>query len=170
MINKCGRIIALLRRMDALDFTLADPIGGVAPTKLDALANRLGTDNNAGPYLYLGRAEEALAWFKRAKEIDPYFNEPWYWRYVGLAHTILHRYQEALAALDYSARTYRVGAFMAGCYARLEEIDQARASAAECLALKPEFSIGHFMSKQPFKNPADAASLAESLRLAGLPD
>jgi adenylate cyclase len=120
--------------------------------------------------LYLGRAQEALAWFKRAKEIDPYFNEPWYWRHVGLAHTILHRYQEALAAFDYlPARTYRAGAFMAGCYARLEKIDQARDSAAECLALNPEFSIGHFMSKLPFKNPDEASSLAESLRMAGLP-
>ena len=121
--------------------------------------------------LYLGRAKEALAWFKRAKEIDPYFNEPWYWRYVGLAHMILHHYQEALAAFDYlTAHPYRIGALKAGCYARLEQMDRARASAAECLALKPEFSIGHFMSKQPFKNPADAADLAESLRVAGLPD
>ena len=93
--------------------------------------------------LLLGRAEEALAWFKRARQIDPYFNEPWYWRYVGLAHTILHRYQEALAAFNYlPARPYRVGALMAGCHARLREIDQARASVAECLAMKPEFSIG----------------------------
>ena len=121
--------------------------------------------------LYLGRAEEALAWFKRAKEIDPYFNEPWYWRSIGFAYTILRRYREALAAFDFlPTRPYRVGAYMAGCYARLAEVDRARASAAECLALKPEFSIGHFMTKQPFKNPADAAGLAESLRMASLPD
>ena len=121
--------------------------------------------------IYLGRAEEALAWFNRAKGIDSYFNEPWYWRYVGLAYTLLHRYQEALAAFDYlTAHSYRVSAYKAGCHARLDEIDRARASAAECLALKPEFSIGHFMSKQPFKNPADASSLAESLRMAGLPE
>jgi hypothetical protein len=88
-----------------------------------------------------------------------------------LAYTILHRYQEALAAFDYlPTRPYRVCAYMAGCYARLDEMDRARASAAECLALKPEFSIGHFMTKQPFKNPANAASLAESMRMAGLPD
>jgi TolB-like protein len=121
--------------------------------------------------LYLGRAEEALDWFRRAKEIDPYFNEPWYWRSIGFAYTILHRYEEALAAFDYlPTRPYRVGAYMAACYARLAQIDRARVSAAECLALKPEFSIEQFMTKQPFKNPADAASLAESLRMASLPD
>jgi adenylate cyclase len=121
--------------------------------------------------LYLGQVGEAVICFKRAREIDPYFNEPWYWRYVGLAHTLLHRYREALAAFGYlTNHPYRVSAYMAGCYARLEELDRAQGSAAECLALKPEFSIGHFMSKQPFKNSDDAASLAESLRLAGLPD
>jgi len=121
--------------------------------------------------IYLGQADEALTWFKRAKEIDPYFNEPWYWRYLGLAHTIRHRYQEALAAFNYlTTHPYRVRAYMAGCYARLKEVDRARASAAECLILKPEFSIGQTMSKQPFKNPDDAASLAESMRMAGLPE
>jgi TolB-like protein/Tfp pilus assembly protein PilF len=121
--------------------------------------------------LYLGEVEEALSWFKRAKEIDPYFNEPWYWRYVGLAYLILHRHREALAAFDHSAaRPYRVSAYMAGCYARIEEIDHAKGAAAECLALKPDFSIGHLVAKQPFKNRDDAAGLAESLRLAGLPD
>ena len=121
--------------------------------------------------LRIGRAEEALTWFTRAREIDPHFNEPWYWIAVGQAHMILHQYREALAVFDYlPARPYRVAAYMAGCHARLADIDRAQLSADECLAMKPDFSVGHFMTKQSFKNPADAAGLAESLRLAGLPD
>jgi adenylate cyclase len=121
--------------------------------------------------IYIGQAEEALVWFKRAKDIDPYFNEPWYWRSIGIAYMILHRYQEALAAFDYlTARPYRIAAYMAGCFARLGEVERARASAAECLAGRPDFTIAQFMTKQPFKNPEDAARLAESLRMAGLPD
>ncbi len=120
--------------------------------------------------LHLGQVEEALVCFRRAKQIDPYFNEPWYWRYVGLSYAILHRYREALAAFAYlTTQPYRVSAYMAGCYARLGELDRAQSSTAECLALRPEFSIAHFMSKQPFKNSEHAANLAESLRLAGLP-
>ena len=68
------------------------------------------------------------------------------------------------------ARPYRTLALMAGCHARLKDMDRARRSAAECLAAKPDFSITHYMSKEPFKFPADAAHLAESLRMAGLPD
>ena len=35
--------------------------------------------------------------------------------------------------------------------------------------MKAGFSIGDHVKKLPFKNPADAAALAESLALAGLP-
>jgi adenylate cyclase len=121
--------------------------------------------------IYVGQAEEALAWFKRAREVDPYFDPPWYWRSIGKAHMVLHQYKEALAMFDrLPIRWYRYSAFMAACHARLGDMDRARASVATCLAMKPDFSIGHFMSKEPFKNPADAANLAESLRMAGLPD
>ena len=58
----------------------------------------------------------------------------------------------------------------AGCHARLGDLEQARACAAECLSLRPDFSIRHMMSKEPFKFTADAERVAESLRLAGLPD
>ena len=121
--------------------------------------------------IYVGHAQEALVLFKRAREIDPYFDPPWYWRDMGKAYMFLHRYEEALAVFGYlPTRPYSIAAHMAGCYARLADIDRARVSANECLVKKPDFSIAHFMTKQPFKNPADAASLAESLRMAGLPD
>ena len=121
--------------------------------------------------IYVGQAEEALTWFKRAKEIDPYFDPPWYWRSVGQAYMVLHRYQEALAMFDYlPARQYRIAALRAGCHARLADMDRARVSVTECLAMKPDFSIAHFMTKEPFKDPVDAASLAQSLGMAGLPD
>jgi uncharacterized protein (DUF924 family) len=58
----------------------------------------------------------------------------------------------------------------AGCHAKLGHTDRARALAKECLALKPDFSIEMFMTKEPFQNPADAAHQAECLRLAGLPE
>jgi len=121
--------------------------------------------------IYVGQAEEALGWFRRAAEIDPYFETPWYWRAMGLAFVILHRYEEALSVFEHvPGGQYRVAALMAGCHARLGDADCARVSVAECLAIRPGFSIGHYVKKLPFKNPADAATLAESLRMAGLPE
>ena len=49
-------------------------------------------------------------------------------------------------------------------------MERAQACVAECLALRPDFSVRHWMSKEPFKLEADAERIAESLRLAGLPD
>jgi len=42
-------------------------------------------------------------------------------------------------------------------------------NAAECLALKPNFSTKRFVAKLPFKHPANAETLVESLLMAGLP-
>lgn len=119
---------------------------------------------------HLGRAEEALDWFKRAKEIDPYFDTSWYWRSIGLAHMVLEQYPQALAMFERApGRVYRTCALMAGCHARLGDMDGAGRRAAQCLALRPDFSIDLLLTKSPFKNPADAERVAESLRVAGLP-
>jgi hypothetical protein len=83
----------------------------------------------------------------------------------------LYRYEDALSALTHSrVRQYQIAALTAGCHARLGDMDCARASVAECLSVRPDFSIAQFMRKEPFKIPADADQLAASLRLAGLPD
>jgi TolB-like protein/tetratricopeptide (TPR) repeat protein len=120
--------------------------------------------------VYVGEPEEALASFSRAREIDPYFEEPWYWRVAGIAHMSLQNYADALAMLSHArVRAYPYAALTAGCHARLGDLNSARASVAECLSMKPDFSVARFMRNQPFKIPAHAEQLASSLRLAGLP-
>jgi uncharacterized protein (DUF924 family)/TolB-like protein/Tfp pilus assembly protein PilF len=121
--------------------------------------------------VYVGRAEEAVAWNTRARQIDPYFDQPWYWRQFGLTCMVLGRYQEALNLFArHPVRKHYIAAYMAGCHARLGDMERARACVAECLALRPDFSVRQWMSKEPFKLEADAERIAESLRLAGLPD
>lgn len=120
---------------------------------------------------YVGHAEEAVGWFRRAREIDPYFDPPWYWRQAGVTYMVLRQFEEALSMFAHIAvRTVRVAAYMAACHARLGDGDRARSCVDECLALRPDFSIRQFMTKEPFQDPADAEYLAESLRMAGLPE
>jgi TolB-like protein/tetratricopeptide (TPR) repeat protein len=122
-------------------------------------------------FVYVGEPEEALLWFSRARQIDPYFEEPWYWRVAALAHMSMQNYAGALAMLSHvRVRAYTYAALTAGCHSRLGEVDSARASVAECLSMKPDFSVAKFVHNQPFKIPAHAEQLASSLRLAGLPD
>lgn len=121
--------------------------------------------------IYVGQAEAALGCFNRAREIDPYFNPPWYWSCLGITHMILHRYEEALAAFEHlPTRKYWIAALMAGCHARLADMGRATVFVTECLDLRPDFSISRRMTKEPFRNPADAAHLAECLYMAGLPE
>jgi adenylate cyclase len=121
--------------------------------------------------VYAGEPEEGLSWFARSREIDPYFDQAWCWRSAGLACMSLGRYADALSTLCRARlRTYFYAALIAGCHAKLGDMDHAKASATECLSMKPDFSIAHFMSKLPFKSPSDADQLASSLRLADLPE
>src|SRR5262249_15281640 len=116
-----------------------------------------------------GQSEEALKLFSSAREVDPYFNAPWYWRAVGLAQLLLQRYEAALSALAHaSIRPYQVTALAAACHARLGDAAETRASVAECLAARPDFSIVEYMKREPFKLSRDVEQLRSSLRLAGL--
>lgn len=121
--------------------------------------------------VYIGEAEEALQYLKWAKDIDPYFDPPWYWRQAGQTYFILRRFDDALSMFQHiPVRTFRIAAYVAACHAQLGNDAGAQAAARECLALQPGFTVRRHMLKEPYKRPADAGFLAESLRLAGLPE
>jgi serine/threonine protein kinase/tetratricopeptide (TPR) repeat protein len=120
---------------------------------------------------YAGEAEQALSWSARAKEVDPYFDPPWFWRQQGRSYVALGRYQEALTMFErIRLRTYSDAAYLAACHARLGNSDRARALAAECLASRPNFSIRRLLVIEPYKLSSNIENLAQSLRLAGLPE
>ena len=133
--------------------------------------NQWNTADMGNVLCHLGRAEEAVIWFKRARQIDPYFDPAWYRHGLGRAHLMLRRYEEAAAEFERAAaRPPQVSAFLAGCHAKLGTRGRARAFAAECLDKRPDFTIRRLLAKLPFKEPADAAHLAECLRAARLPE
>jgi TolB-like protein len=120
---------------------------------------------------YAGPAEDALAWMSRAREIDPYFDPPWYWRQTGQAYMALRQFEKALEMFAHvPVRTGRTAVYMAACYARLDQMDRARQLCDEVDSEIPDFSIRQFVSKEPYRDPAQTEYLAESLRMAGLPE
>ena len=132
--------------------------------------NQWNTADMGNVLCFLGRAEEAIGWFKRARGIDPYFDPAWYWHGLGLTQMMLRQYDVAVAAFERSpAHPFYVSAYLAGCHAQLGESGKARLIVGKCLHSRPDFTIARWMAKEPYKNPADAAHLAECLRAAGLP-
>lgn len=120
---------------------------------------------------FMGDGEQALQWSARAKQADPYFGPSWFWRQQARSYLILQKYEEALGMLErIPGRHWIDAAYMAGCHARLGSAERARKLGAECLAMRPDFTIPKLLLIQPFKSNSDAGNIAQSLRLAGLPD
>jgi adenylate cyclase len=121
---------------------------------------------------YTGRAEEGLEVLRSVRRADPYFDRPWYWRDLGLCQFVLHRYAEALPALERGAVGISLWpvAMAAGCCAKLGQTDRARELVARCLAIRPDATVARLVAKELFRDAADSAHYAECLRLAGMPE
>src|SRR5262249_39678572 len=113
--------------------------------------NQWNTADMGNVLLHLGRAQEAIAWLKLARQIDPYFDPAWYWNLLGRSHMILGHYDEAVTEFERAPeRPYQLCAYLAGCHAQLGASGRARSVAAECLEKRPDFTISRWMAKEPF--------------------
>ena len=120
----------------------------------------------------VGRAEEGLEMLRDARRVDPYLGPPWYWRCLGIAQFALRRYADALLDFDRGAASnspYAL-AVMAGCCAKLGQMDRARGLVAQCVATRSGITVDRILTMAAFRNDADNDHLAESLRLAGFPE
>ena len=121
---------------------------------------------------YIGRAEEGIELLRDARRVDPYFGPRWYWRDLGLAQFVLRRYADAVPDFERGVTDHslRALAMLAGCCAKLGHAERAWELVARCLALRPDTTVDKLVAKVPFKDAADSLHLAESLRLAGMPE
>jgi adenylate cyclase len=122
-------------------------------------------------YVSLGQRAKALACFREARELDPFYDPTWYWASVGLAYFYDRRYEEAIAALSRSPDlSFWSQAYLAATYALSGRPDQARHHAAEVLRQVPDFSIVRYAAKEPLKHADDLEHLVDGMRKAGLPE
>ncbi len=121
-------------------------------------------------HITLGEPLKALDYFRQARALDPFFDPTWLWPITGIAHFMARQYEEAIAALERATEPpYWVHVYLAASHAMLEHAEPARHHAAETMRLKPDFSIGRSMARQPLRLAADRDHLAEALRKAELP-
>jgi adenylate cyclase len=129
---------------------------------------------------HAARPEEAIVYAKRAMRLEPYYPAWFQGNVLAISYDQAGRYEEALEVykkvLERAVKgEYPIGKIhrrLAGCYARLDRMEEARAHRAEFLKIDPNFSVEkwHKISRPYFKNQKWVDSTAEMMRKAGLPD
>jgi len=124
--------------------------------------------------MYAGDSRRAIDVLETCMRLDP-IHPPVATMFLGFAHYTLKQYAQALLPLGESVSlspNFRSGhVILAATYARLGQLDQARAEAAEVLRIQPSYTIaGTARLMAPFKQPEDDKHFFDALRLAGLPE
>ena len=120
-----------------------------------------------------GQSRRAVGFHEAYMRLDPFYS-PLASGLLGLAHYMLKQYARALPALhDCVSRAPNfllAHGSLAATLARLGQLDQARAEAAEVLRLKPNYTIRTTTRILGFKSAEDEKHLLDGLREAGLPE
>jgi TolB-like protein len=118
----------------------------------------------------MGQPEEALRRLDDVMKRDP-FPAMWFWeiRFRALFH--LHRYEEALDALNnVSASGGWLQLYFAAAYAHCGRLEDARATLARYLAVQSAASVSLFASVEPYSDKQLLEHFLDGLRKAGLPE
>ena len=120
---------------------------------------------------YAGRPEEGLARIQQAMQINPHHPYNYHF-HLGQAYFVLHRYREAIDALNHGLSSYpaseRMRVWLAAALAQSGDIEEAKWEAEQIVSVNPDFSIQRMIQSFPFSNPADLENFIAGLRLAGL--
>jgi adenylate cyclase len=118
-------------------------------------------------YAWLGRGDEGAEWVEKAMRLDP--NHRGRWNSLGRALFVARRHDEAAKAFEQiRSPDYAQHAFLAGCYAEMDEDDKARQHAGEVRGLKPDFALDSYIENLHYKFDADREHHRAALRKAGL--
>jgi TolB-like protein len=116
----------------------------------------------------MGQPEEALRRLDDVMKRDP-FPVMWFWeiRFRALFH--LHRYEEALDALNnVSASIDWLQLYFAATYAHCGRLEDAGAALARFLAVQPAASVSLFARAEPYSDKQLLEHFLDGLRKAGL--
>ena len=120
---------------------------------------------------YAGRPEEGLQRIQQAMQINPHHPYNYHF-HLGQAYFVLHRYQEAIEALNHGLSSFpaseRMRVWLAAALAQSGDVEEANWQGQQIMAADPDFSIQRMTQTFPFNNPADLEHFTGGLRLAGL--
>ena len=120
-----------------------------------------------------GRSEESVPLYKKAIRLNPKAHGGYYYNF-GYALWMIGKYEEALAAGKQAQSRSPNDIFshllLAVTYIELGRDEEARASAAEMLKIKPNITLAWLSKMIPWKNKDHLNRLIGDLRKAGLPE
>jgi TolB-like protein/DNA-binding SARP family transcriptional activator len=120
--------------------------------------------------MYTNQAAEGAEWVRRALRQNPY-HPNWYWNVLARCLHTAKQYAGAIAALEQlDTLHYWHHAYLAACYAELEQMESAAAQVERVLALKPDFSIAQFKLVHPYRDPMVLEDFFQGYHKAGLPE
>ncbi len=118
---------------------------------------------------WLGRPQEGIEWIRKAMKLNPHFPER-FWNHLGRAHFVAREYSEAIDAFKrINAPDHTHHAFLAACYASIDEDALAGQHAQQVLAQDPKFTIRTYLNTLHYQNESDLEHHRKQLLKSGLP-
>ena len=175
----------------ALELNPADPLAnqaiavaarwqgdyGLAASAIDKTLARnadyaLGLFTRSEIALAAGRHRDAIADLEHAMRIDPAWTHQ-YLQNIGMAHLLLGHFETAALVFRERlmlAKDTDIGrAWLASALGHLGELEEARQTWADLMAINPAFAIEPRLARQRFARPADIDRVMAGLAKAGLP-
>jgi tetratricopeptide (TPR) repeat protein len=122
-------------------------------------------------HAFFGNLDESLTSFRKAQQLDPFFEPPWFWPLQGIAYFTAAKLEEAIAAFGRSPiMPVWVRVYLAASNALVGEKSLAAAQHTEILRSAPGFSLNRFAKKEPLRRESVRERLVEGMRRARLPE
>jgi adenylate cyclase len=145
----------------------------VAFERANALNANYSDPRYAGALVAAGQPARAISVVEAHMRRDPFYS-PVAPVWAGVANYFLEQYAEALPLLREcvlrAPNYFHAHGWLAATYARLGQLEEARAEVAEMLRLHPAATIAGLARLSPLKHAKDRKHYHDALRKAGLPE
>ena len=144
-----------------------------ADVALNLNPNYADAHNNRGiVYIYKGQPLAAVPHIEQSIRLDPLYNHQSV-HFLASAYLVAGQFEKAAALFRERVRlipeTDLSRALLAVALGHLGEAEEARRVWRELMEINPKYSFAEHVGRLPFRDPADAARLAEGLSKAGIP-
>ena len=123
----------------------------------------------ADALVYVGESDKSIELLGQAMRLNPHYPD-WYLWYLADAYNASQRHSDVIATVRQMRNPDEGRRLLAANFAHLGMTDEARAEAEAVMRLHPNFTIGQWKHRPPYRDQAVIERYVEGLRKAGLPD